>query len=189
MVQFQEKPERRSIRLKEYDYTQPGAYFITLVAFQRQSLFGKINDGAVVLSDLGDLANAVWFGLETRFSMVKLDEFTIMPNHLHGIIFINGESVGAGQEEDTWPVMNFEAPPVSDMKKGPSLGEIVRTYKGTVARLHNRLNKTQGKNIWQRNYYERVIRDEMELDQTRLYIQENPVRWEEENADRYPWEK
>jgi len=55
MVQFQEKPERRSIRLKEYDYTQPGAYFITLVAFQRQSLFGKINDGAVVLSDLGDL--------------------------------------------------------------------------------------------------------------------------------------
>lgn len=189
MAQIPEKPQRRSIRLEEYDYSQPGAYFITLVAHQRQALFGKIENGSVTLNQLGNLAVAVWHGLETRFSAVQLDDFVIMPDHLHGIIFINEERVGARREATAMSVMSSVASPAPVERHRISLGDVVGAYKSTVTRLFNRLGNTPGRNIWQRNYYEHVIRDDLDLDQVRCYIQENPSRWEEENADRYPWEK
>ena len=92
-----QKHHRHSVRLKGYDYSQPGAYFLTLVTWQRACLFGKILDGEVQLHDLGNVVKHEWKRLAQRFKHIELDEFTIMPNHLHGIIIINEN--GAGKME------------------------------------------------------------------------------------------
>lgn len=189
MAQFPEKHHRRSIRLDGYDYTQWGAYFITLITYHRQPLFGKLKKGFIELSDLGNLATRVWFGLETRFPSIQLDEFVIMPDHIHGIIIFGEMPVRARQKEVTRSGSILLASHQVQLNRYPSLGQIVSTYKSTVSRLYNTSHKTIGERIWHRNYYERIIRDEMELGQIRLYIQENPLRFGEEKDKDYPWDE
>ncbi len=121
------------------------------------------------LSQLGDLAVRVWQDLEVRIPTIQLDEFVIMPDHIHGIIIINEQ-------------------PVASKERKLSLGEVVGIYKSTTARVYNSLNRTKGKRIWQRNYYERIIRNDSEWEQIRLYIHENPFRWGKDDNDAYPWE-
>lgn len=187
MTQYPEKHHRRSIRLDGFDYTQWEAYFITLLTFQRQPLFGRLNNRAMELSELGDLVTKVWYGLVYQFPSIELDEFVVMPDHVHGIIILGEFPVR--EIDDQTPISGRISKTLSQpqMKKQPPLGRVVGTYKSTVARIHNISHGTIGQRIWHRNYYERIIRDERELGQVQRYIQENPLRFGEENESDYPW--
>ncbi|HWR64491.1 MAG TPA: transposase [Bellilinea sp.] len=177
MASLPELPNRRSIRYAGYEYTEPGAYFITILTHKRLPLFGTLHDGELQLSPLGDLAKSCWIGLPDRFSFVELDEFVIMPDHFHGIIIINEKSEvdvisdrGHGHESTTG-------------QKG-SLGSLIGAFKSSVTRIFNGLQRTRGIEIWQRNYYGRIIRGEQELGQIREYVRTNP--WQNDVDDSNP---
>lgn len=149
-------PRRRSIRLPQFDYSQPGAYFITIAAFNRAPVFGTVsgdvNNAMVELNLAGKAIAAVWRELPKHYPHVKLGEMIVMPDHFHSIIYIIDESTVTRQP----------------------LSEIVRAFKSFSARRVNTVRQTPGAPVWQRNYFERVIRNETELWETILYIRENP---------------
>jgi putative transposase len=152
---------RRSIRLKDYDYSQAGAYFVTVCAWRKENMFGGISEGKVSYSDAGEIVSDVWRKLPARFVSIELDEFVIMPNHFHGIVIL-GDPVGAGLALSG---TTFETKP---KQKGaasgaPTLGDIMRTFKSVSTITVNRRLDRQGYPLWQRNYYERIICDEQEL--------------------------
>ena len=165
---------RLSIRLKEYDYSQAGAYFVTVCAWNRECLFGEISQGKVNYSEAGKVVTDVWNKLPERYPSIELDEFVIMPNHIHGIVILN-TTVGAG----------LALPGMRHKQKGaassaPTLGDIMRTFKSISAVTMNRRLDRTGVPVWQRNYYERIIRDENELYAIREYIRYNPLKWDED---------
>ena len=159
---------RRSIRLKEYDYSQPGAYFVTVCTWRRENLFGDVVDGEVRLNERGHIVKECWNEIPEHFPQVELDAFVVMPNHIHGIIVIKGnDDVGATHAS---PLRRKSGPPPR------SLGAMVGSFKSAAARrIHVESGETS---IWQRSYYERVIRDEKEWDLIRRYIEANPQNWE-----------
>jgi REP element-mobilizing transposase RayT len=165
---------RKSLRLKSFDYSQIGAYFITICTRKRKSLFGCISDGEMRLSDMGSIVMEYWERLPHRFPCVSLDECIVMPNHLHGIIIIVGAQFIAPQNENLLrihKVVNEGA-----INRAPTLGEIIRPFKAVTSRqIRVSVNQTFG---WQRNYYEHVIRNEDSLNHIREYIRTNPTRWE-----------
>jgi putative transposase len=171
---------RRSIRLKGYDYTQPGAYFVTFCAYQRMHFFGEVVDGDMIPNDRGKIARDEWFKTAELRPHVKLyeDEFVIMPNHGHGIIWIidevdEGRLVGIRRRRI--PTDNIEkfGKPV----KG-SIPTIIRAYKSAVTYAVNKLEDQRGAVLWQRNYYEHIIRNERELNNIAQYIVNNPLNWQ-----------
>ena len=169
---------RRSIRLKEYDYSKAGAYFATICTLNKKHIFGGIRNGLVELSMIGKIANKFWFEIPKHFEDVKLDEFIIMPNHIHGIIFVNDVNVG---------VQNFE--PLQKQNRfqqiiPKSIGSIIRAYKSSVTHW-GKLNGYEHFK-WQRNYWEHVIRNEDKQNKIRQYIQFNPLKWhlDRENPER-----
>jgi len=175
---------RRSIRLKGYDYSQAGAYFVTLVAYQSECLLGNVRDDKIVLSEKGEIIKAYWLRLPKIFNL-QLDEWVIMPNHLHSIIWILDSDTGdATAQINNLKTIFFLA--VASPKQRPigtktrSLGAIIQNFKSVTTRKINQLRGTPGLPTWQRNYYERIIRDEGEWGRIRLYIQENPARWIED---------
>ena len=176
---------RRSIRLKDYDYSQPGAYFITICTHQRQNLLGEIVDGVMILSEYGQIAQEEWQKTALIRGEIELDEFVIMPNHIHGIIMIQ-EPVGAYHNKPVGgvgdatvrayghtplPSVDFESP-------SRTLGAMVRGFKSAVTTRVNQKHGTPGKPVWQRNYWEHIIRDEKDLHNAQAYILNNPVQWE-----------
>jgi putative transposase len=169
--------QRHSIRLAEYDYTLPGAYFVTIVTHQREYIFGKIHETQVHLTPIGETALACWLGIPVHFHNVSLDEFVIMPNHIHGIIIINDvSSVG------TRHASSLQKPSQHDKPHGPkpnSLGAIIGNFKSAVSKRINEQRTAPGAPVWQRNYYEHIIRDEKDLNSIRKYILENPMQWVE----------
>lgn len=180
---------RRSIRLRGYDYAVEGAYFITICTFQRESLLGQVTGGEMMLNESGRAVQEVWEGLPAHFSQVFLDAFVIMPNHLHGIIVLNGPAepgVGAGLRPAQDSTAHGSAVGRSETCPYGSGGgetrvpvaEIVRALKSFSARRINQIRDNPGVPVWQRNYYERVIRDEAEMERARRYILENPIKWE-----------
>lgn len=166
-----QKLHRRSIRLKGYDYSQAGAYFVTLVTYQRDCLFGEIRDAKMALNDFGTIADECWRAIPDHFQLVELGAHVIMPNHVHGVIVIR-ESVGARHASPLQP------------PRGPaprSLGAIVGSFKSAVTkRIGRELNAT---GIWQRNYYEHIIRNEKDLQRITDYIETNPLRWNEDDEN------
>lgn len=163
---------RRSIRLKGYDYTQAGAYFVTICAHQRAHLFGEIVDGVMQLNRWGEIAQTEWFKTAELRPYVKLyeKEFVVMPNHIHGIIWLV-ENVGTRRRRV--PTAEAFGKPVAG-----SIPTIVRAYKSAVTYAVNKLENSRGAVVWQRNYYERVIRNERELDVIARYIDYNPDAWQ-----------
>jgi len=157
--------------LRDYDYAQAGAYFITICTVQRECLFGSIGNGILTLNDWGQVASMEWLRTPAVRPQVELDEFIVMPNHLHGIVVIGD----AGERRRG-------APPAQDgpVWRAPSqtIGAIVRGYKSAVTRQIRTLCGVTDTPVWQRNYYEHVIRDERELDRIRKYVVDNPARWE-----------
>ena len=158
---------RRSIRLHSYDYSQAGAYFITLCTQKRECLFGDVVGDAMRLNDVGHRVQNVWDALPQHYSRVELDSFVVMPNHIHGIVVLND----AGAQ--------FIAPNNDDgaMNRAPTIGEIIRAFKARCTHSVNQLRGTKGLSIWQRNYYEHIIRNESSLKEIREYIANNPAQW------------
>ncbi|MCH8802373.1 MAG: transposase [Chloroflexi bacterium] len=166
--------ELGSKRLVNYDYAQPGAYFVTLCAAGRRCIFGEVIDGEMRLNKNGTIVAEQWVGLPSHYANAYLDEFVIMPNHFHGIIHLtegSPTSVGAGFQ-----------PAHASRPTNPQRGlpEIIRGFKTYSSRGINQLNNTTGQPVWQRNYYEHVVRTEDDLDAIRRYIVENPLKWAED---------
>lgn len=163
---------RHSIRLRGYEYSHAGAYFVTLCTWQRECLFGEIVDGDMVLNDMGSIAAAAWNDLSNHYIHVELDAFVVMPNHVHGIIVFCDEQA----EETVSQQGRVGNPPLQDEMRH-SLPEIVRGFKTFSSRRINAIRQNHGCPVWQRNYYDRVIRNEDEMSRARTYIVNNPSKW------------
>ncbi len=166
---------RRSIRLPEYDYSSPGAYFVTISTHEKKLLFGSLIGEEVALSEWGKIAEKCWQEIPKHFAHVELDEFIIMPNHVRGILWI------IDLNSTKLAVRATHASPLRQPRsaRGPapsSLAAIIGSYKSAVSRAINRLGNSSKFQIWQRNYYERVIRDDRELDAIRNYITHNAIK-------------
>lgn len=156
--------QRRSIRLKGYDYSKGGAYFVTICTYERECLFGEVVDGEMQVNDMGKVVLRCWNDIPAHFPHVALDEYVVMPNHVHGILFMRDcPTVGA---------KNFSPLPHGTTK---TIGSVLRGFKiGVTKELRQHCDIYS---VWQRNYYERVIRDDRELAATREYIANNPAQW------------
>ncbi|MCR4439552.1 MAG: hypothetical protein QHJ34_13500 [bacterium] len=182
-----EKHHRRSIRLREYDYSQPGAYFITVVTQDRRCLFGEVVNGQMRLNEVGHMVRREWANLSNRFPNIHLDAFIIMPNHVHVIIIITDvKPVGAGLVPAHNGATTRVAPTdATDAHNGvaPTVGDIVGAFKSITTVQYTYGVKYCGwppfrGRLWQRNYYEHIIRNEKSLNRVREYILNNPLRWE-----------
>ncbi len=163
---------RRSIRLRGYDYRLSGSYFVTICTFRKACLFGHITNGQIILNDMGQLVQDLWCQIADKRRIVELDSYTVMPNHLHGIINI------LENESDPVPsdCAGGKTVPATSLNSG-SLGAVVGQFKSAVTKRSRSLSNAPPNTIWQRNYYEHIIRDETTLNQIRKYIVENPARW------------
>lgn len=172
-----EKRQRRSIRLKGYDYSQAGAYFVTVVAQGRECLFGNEEEGGLRLTEHGKSVETAWQWLAEQYRYVNLDEWVVMPNHLHGILIIHddGEECGVGGG-------GSRTAPTGLVKRKP-LGRLLGAFKTVSSKQINLMRNTPGALVWQRNYYEHVIRDETDLNRVREYIATNPARWAEDDEN------
>ncbi|NOY77192.1 MAG: transposase [Calditrichaeota bacterium] len=200
-----QRHHRRSIRLKGYDYSQPGWYFVTVIIQDRIMLLGNVIDEKMVLNDAGQMIQTVWDEIPKYYPGIKIDVSQIMPNHFHGIIQIVGadpricplgqsrgiakgqsrgiaptEGIAKGQSRGIAPTEGI-AP-----TKGLSLPDVVQRFKTLTTKRYidgvkqNNWPRFNGK-LWQRNYWEHIIRNELELNRIRRYIIENPKKW---NSDR-----
>ncbi|MFZ5392042.1 MAG: transposase [Patescibacteria group bacterium] len=187
---------RKTIRLPNYDYSSPDDYFVTICTKDRECLLGNVIDDEMVLNKYGKIIEQYWFDLPNHYPNIILDEFVVMPNHVHMIISI----VGAGSPRPSTvlprPSMNQnairnikpihqindncvrgeETSPLRKIRK-ITLGNIVAYFKYQTTKQINKILCNIGHKIWQRNYFERIIRNERELNKTREYIQNNPYNW------------
>jgi REP element-mobilizing transposase RayT len=200
-----DRDHRRSIRLRDYDYSSAGAYFVTILVKQRECPLGEVVDGEMRLSEIGEIVRAVWDSLPQRYPGVELDEFGIMPNHTHGIIVIMPEAeraalqaasarAAAGVEiarPDTVRAVHepplrrglhtpppSPAPATAQDRRRMLLPKIIGYFKMNTAKRANLLRDMSGQPFWHRDYYEHVIRNRAELERIREYIANNPLKWE-----------
>jgi len=162
------KYHRHSLRIKNYNYSLPGAYFITICTYRKENILGYIIDGKIKLNVLGKITVREWLRTFQIRKNIQLDEYVIMPNHFHGIIVLTDNSRGVLQYA---PTNKFCSP-------SQTIGSIIRGFKSAVTRQIKRLGYPFFYSIWQRNYYEHIIRNENELNRIREYIQNNPPRWQ-----------
>lgn len=165
------KHHRRSIRLKEYDYSTPGAYFVNLCAEQRECCFGEVGDRVMRASDAGRMIEHWWGKLPEKFPSLSLDEWVLMPNHLHGILVLGARS-SAPSLAEPWP----------------TLGEIVGWFKTMTTNEYIRGVKNLGwrcfpGRLWQRDFFDHVIRSQEELESIREYIRLNPSQWDQDSEN------
>jgi REP element-mobilizing transposase RayT len=190
-----EKHRRRSIRLQTYDYARPGGYFVTICTQDWKCLFGTVVDEEMRLNPAGEMIQRVWHTLPGLFSNVHLDAFVVMPNHVHGIVIlieskttdtnptVGAPLVGAPDVDNaTDRAGTRPAPTNSDTA---SLGDVVGAFKsittnGYIDGVKHRGWMPFARRLWQRNYWEHVIRVGNEGDRIRRYIDENPARWQED---------
>jgi putative transposase len=172
-----DKHQRRSIRLKGYDYSQPGAYFVTICAHNNESIFGHVINGNMHLNEFGKIVEKEWLKTFDMRKILKLDIYVIMPNHFHGIIII-ADGRGTLQRARTGEKFGK---PVSN-----SIPTIIRLFKSATTKQINQIRQTTGMELWQHNYYEHIIRNENELNQVLEYIINNPLQWQfdKENPNR-----
>jgi putative transposase len=179
---------RRTIRLKGYDYSKAGLYFITICCYNRECLFGNVVNGEMIFNEYGTIACNEWLNTPNIRKNIELDVFVIMPNHVHGIIILNG---GRGELHSPDNVISdnvISDNVISDNKmgecnsplRGPSnnIGAIVRGYKSSVTKQFNLLNI--GCTVWQRNYWEHIIRNEQSYQTIAEYIVNNPSKWQDD---------
>ena len=152
---------RKGLRLPDYDYSQAGAYFVTICTKQRFPIFGRILKDEVQLNKNGQIISRCWSSIAEKYKNVRTDQFIIMPNHFHGILFIV-------KDEYCEKIKITEA---------VNLGGVISSFKYHSTKDINQINGRIGRKIWQRNYYEHVIRNEIELLRIREYIENNPAKW------------
>jgi len=187
---------RKSIRLRGYDYSRNGLYFITICTYNRECLFGEIMDKEMMLNDAGKIANECWLNIPEHFPNAILHEHVVMPNHVHGIIELSDTAMTVDENnvgvqdagEQTVGVQNFEPLPPAPSPPTPSpqnqfqhiiprsIGSIVRGYKIGVTKFFR--DNTDIYHVWQRNYHEYIIRSEQSYLRISEYIINNPKMWE-----------
>ncbi len=172
---------RQSIRLRGYDYSEPGAYFITICTQNRECNLGEIINGKMKLTVRGFIIDEFWLKIPEHFPNVELDEFVVMPNHVHVIIVIN-DNFNEGRKHQQNHEADRETPP---LRKKKTLGQIIAYYKYQTTKIINQIDDTPGMRIWQRNYYDRIIRNQKILDIARQYIFQNPLRWNKDPNNPY----
>ncbi len=156
------KHHRQSIRLKNYDYSASGAYFVTICVHERECALGNVIDGEVRLNENGEIVAVCWDDLIDHYPHIELDAFVVMPNHVHGVIVIDDDRRG----EATSPLIRL------------TLGQMIAYFKYQSTKRINAQRNDAGTRFWQRNYYEHVIRNDRELNAIREYILHNPLRWD-----------
>jgi len=189
-----EPAQRRSIRLRGYNYAQAGAYFITICTHNRTHLFGTIAAGTVLTNAAGNAAADCWLQIPVHFPNVELDQWVIMPNHIHGILVITTPIEGAfvakahtaataqaqanAAAHLTSPETEKPRPPHRPRPSGTAgtIGSIVRGFKIGVTNWHRR--QSIATPIWQRNYWEHIVRDELQMQRIQNYIINNPAQWD-----------
>ncbi len=177
-----QKQHRQSIRLRQYDYSWPGAYFVTICVREKDCVLGEIVNGEMRLSEWGQIVHEFWDTLPAHFQNIAIDCRVTMPNHNHAIINIRHDRRGAVAAP------SVAAPNISETGEETSplrltLGQIVAYYKYQTTKRLNELRGTPGVPFWQRNYWEHVIRDEMDLNRIQQYIENNPLRWREDQLN------
>jgi putative transposase len=188
-------PRRQSLRLKNYNYALPGGYFLTLCTQHQQCVFGEIVDGVMQLNDAGKMLERWWLNLHTKFAIIQTDSFVVMPNHFHGIVFIAdvGQGTHMGVPLRAYPVganqrvrpeiqHSVRADPCVRPDIAVSIPTIVQWLKTMTTNdyIHGVKNlawQAFENKLWQRNYYEHVIRDDASLEKIREYIVNNPMQW------------
>jgi putative transposase len=180
-----QKHHRHSIRLPKYDYSQPGAHYVTIVGWHRERLFGEVLSGEMALSTFGLVAKPQWEKLPKRFPIIELGAFVVMPNHMHGIIMIMDRRGTAGNQNDRDGELSRRAPTREQFQKPVkgSIPTIVHSHKSAVADRINLIRETQGIPVWQRNYYEHIIRNQRDLQNKTDYIEANPMLWDEDDEN------
>lgn len=190
---------RRSIRLKNYDYSQEGNYFITICCQDRARLFGKIDKGEMILNEAGNMIVTEWLALKSRFPNIELYEYIVMPNHFHGILGIVENTVGTSlagvqNNEDGQPqgIAPTGLPPTGLPQTGlpqtelaPTVGNIIGAFKSITSVEYIRGIESKNweqfnKRLWQRNYWEHIIRNDDSFDRISEYIKNNPRKWHED---------
>ncbi len=180
---------RHSIRLQGYDYSQSGAYFITICTYKKERFFGEIVNGEMKLNLLGNYAYHQWIQISSRFDNLELDEFVIMPNHVHGIIVIQSDKVEESENNNHFPREKLYSNPsivqphrqIQQNGTVPgSIGAIIQNYKSVTTRKINAMSAMKNTKIWQVNYYDHIIRDEADHARIIGYIRENPAKWEQD---------
>ncbi len=230
-----DKHHRKTIRLKGYDYSNAGAYFVTICVQNRECLFGEIQNGKMILNDFGKIIDHHWRNIPSHFQNVALDEYIVMPNHFHGVLWLVGDgntatpenavtgitvgakhsgqiivnehddvagNVGAMHSQtliyskqddvarnasplhvDHHPNRRPNHPDHPNGTKPGSLSAIIQNFTSITSRKINRIRKTPGKKLWQRNFHDRIIRNDKELFNIRQYIIDNPLKWEVDNEN------
>ena len=180
--------KRKTIRLKNYNYAQEGAYCVTVCVNNYRCIFGDVIDKKMMLNKYGEMVDKLWNKIPEHFPHATLDEHVVMPNHIHGIIKIGrGTACRALYDETFWVCENktfqgtaCRAPTIECFGKPTpgSLPTIIRSLKSATTKHINQMTRRPSARLWQRNYYEHIIRNESELNRHREYIMNNPVRWE-----------
>ncbi len=177
------KPRRKnSLRLRGYDYSSVGAYFVTIVTWQRELLFGDIVDGEMILNEMGEIVRDEWERTPQIRHEVELGAYVVMPNHFHAIVIINdiGDlQVGAHGRAPLRIGVAYRKP--------KSLGAIMAGFKSSVTKRINTLHNSLGVPVWQRNYHDRIIRNEREMARIWDYIEANPARWDDDDENPRNW--
>ena len=166
---------RHSIRLPEFDYRQFGAYFLTICTYEKDPIFGRVYSDAVHLTEFGRAVEHEWSLTGKLHDYVATDTHVVMPNHFHGIIWLRRNVVGAQRAAP----LRADAARLSNVQP-QSLGAVVRGFKSASTKRINELRATPGSPVWQRNYYERVLRNDEELCRAQEYINYNPLKWSED---------
>ena len=187
-----QKHHRHSIRLQGYNYSQAGAYYVTIVAWRREHVFGEVVNAEMQLNELGKIAHHEWFKTAELRPYVELfeDDFVIMPNHVHGIIWIENNDFIGGITADVG-TRRRRVPTDDNIEKfgkpvPHSIPTIIRAYKSAVTYAINKLQNQRGAVLWQPNYYEHVIRDEQDYQAKRDYILSNPMNWDKDEENIQP---
>jgi REP element-mobilizing transposase RayT len=162
---------RRSIRLHGYDYSQEGIYFVTICVQNRECVFGEIINSNLELNEMGRMVQNVWLQINEKYKHISTDHFILMPDHLHGIIIIND--------------LMHKGEGTSPLRKPykPTLGNIIAWFKYQSTKQCNQLRHTPGIRLWQRNYFEHIIRNEHELNRIINYISKNPLYWDSDRTN------
>ncbi|MTJ08983.1 MULTISPECIES: transposase [unclassified Anabaena] len=173
-----EKHHRRSIRLTDYNYAQAGAYFVTICTYQKQCWFGDVKQGEIQLNQIGQIVVQEWLKSSEIRQEIELDEWVLMPNHLHGIVWIKDQDQGKGDaySERSYCIQGFN----QEGLQSRSLGSFINGFKCSVTRRVNLIRYDSDVSFWQRNYYESVIRSEEHLSNIKQYILSNPQNWEDD---------
>ncbi|HPI15715.1 MAG TPA: hypothetical protein PK875_11270 [Spirochaetota bacterium] len=163
-----QRHRRRSIRLPGYDYSSAGAYFVTICTQNRERLFGEIVDGEMRLNDAGKIVAHEWMNIGKINNEIELDEWIVMPDHFHGILIIN-VAVGAIHESPRQMTIV--------QRRNMTLPKLIGRFKMLSSKSINIIRNTPGVPVWQRNYYEHIIRNHESLNRIRAYIANNPAKW------------